>query len=233
MRYIHRSSRRMAPRNTRWTPALALLLAVIAGFTDVVGYLTLHQVFTAHMTGNTSKLGIALGTANGWAALPLAAAVALFAVGVGAGTLACDLGRRWQALLGQAILLAAFTAVAASAVRHGSVPDHTLEGFYVLLALATVALGIQTAALTHIDATTVRTSYISGILTQLAQSGARRLAGRRSENARPMLWTALCLCYLGGATLAGRGMESAGTWCLAGPVGLLVWAAAVDRREGR
>jgi uncharacterized membrane protein YoaK (UPF0700 family) len=219
----------MAPRNTHWTAALALLLAAIAGFTDVVGYLTLHQVFTAHMTGNTSKLGIALGTADAWAALPLAAAVGLFAVGVGAGTLACELGRRWHALLAQAVLLAAFTAVAAAAVRHGSVPDHTLGAFYVLLALATVALGIQTAALTHIDAATVRTSYISGILTQLAQSGARRLAGRRSDGARPALWAGLCVAYLLGATLAGRGMESAGTWCLVGPVAVLVWIAAADR----
>jgi uncharacterized membrane protein YoaK (UPF0700 family) len=219
----------MAPRNTHWMQTLALLLAAIGGFTDVVGYLTLHQVFTAHMTGNTSKLGIALGTANGWAALPLAAAVGLFAVGVGAGTLACDLGRRWHALLAQAALLAVFIGVAEPAVRHGSVPDHTLGGFYVLLALATVALGLQTAALTHIDAATVRTSYISGILTQLAQSGARRLAGRRSDGARPALWAALCIAYLAGATLAGRGMESAGPWCLAGPVGLLAGAAAVDR----
>jgi uncharacterized membrane protein YoaK (UPF0700 family) len=219
----------MTLRNTHWTGALALLLAAIAGFTDVVGYLTLHQIFTAHMTGNTSKLGIALGTAHAWAALPLAAAVALFAVGVGAGTFACDRGRRWHALLGQALLLAAFTVLAASSVRHGSVPDHTLGGFYALLALATVALGMQTAALTHIDATTVRTSYISGILTNLAQAGARRLAGRPSPHARPLLWTALCLCYLGGATLAGRGMESSGVWCLTGPAGLLVTAAAVDR----
>jgi uncharacterized membrane protein YoaK (UPF0700 family) len=209
--------------------ALALLLAAIAGFTDVVGYLTLHQVFTAHMTGNTSKLGIALGTASLWAALPLAAAVALFTLGVAAGTLACDVGRRWYALLAQAALLAAFVAVARSAVRHGAVPDHTLGGFYLLLALATIALGVQTAALTHIDAATVRTSYISGILTNLAQTGARRLAGRRSEDARPALWAALCVAYLGGATLAGRGMESAGTWCLLGPVAVLVWIAAVDR----
>jgi uncharacterized membrane protein YoaK (UPF0700 family) len=222
-------SRVITPRNTGWMAALALLLAAIAGFTDVVGYLTLHQVFTAHMTGNTSKLGIALGTANGRAAPPLGAAVALFAIGVGTGTLACDRGRRWHALLAQAVLLAAFTVVAVSAVRHGSVPDHTLEGFYVLLALATVALGVQTAALTHIDATTVRTSYISGILTDLAQTVARRLVGRRSENAQPALWAALCACYLGGAALAGRGMASAGPWCLAGPVALLVWAAAVDR----
>jgi uncharacterized membrane protein YoaK (UPF0700 family) len=219
----------MAPRNTHWTRALALLLAAIAGFTDVVGYLILHQVFTAHMTGNTSKLGIALGTADAWAALPLAAAVGLFVVGVGAGTLACDRGRRWYALLGQAVLLAAFTVLAASAVRHGSVPDHTLGGFYALLGLATVALGIQTAALTHIDATTVRTSYISGILTNLAQAGARRLAGHPSENARPLLWAALCLGYLGGATLAGRGMQSSGVWCLSGPAGLLVTVAALDR----
>jgi len=80
-----------------------------------------------------------------------------------------------------------------------------------------------------VDAATVRTSYISGILTQLAQSGARRLAGRRSDGARPALWAALCIAYLAGATLAGRGMESAGPWCLAGPVGLLAGAAAVDR----
>lgn len=53
-------------------------------------------------------------------------------------------------------------------MRHGSAPDDTLGGFYALLALATVALGVQTAAPTHIDATTVRTSDISGILTNLA-----------------------------------------------------------------
>jgi uncharacterized membrane protein YoaK (UPF0700 family) len=149
------------------------------------------------------------------------------------GLVACDLGRRWHALLAQAALLAVFIGVAEPAVRHGSVPDHTLGGFYVLLALATVALGLQTAALTHIDAATVRTSYISGILTQLAQSGARRLAGRRSDGARPALWAALCIAYLAGATLAGRGMESAGPWCLAGPVGLLAGAAAVDRWVSR
>jgi len=208
---------------------LALLLAAVAGFADVVGYLTLHQVFTAHMTGNTSKLGIALGRGDGRAALPLVSALLLFSAGVGAGTVACELGRRWQALLGEAALLAAFTAVAATAVRHGSAPDHTLMGFYLLLALAATALGVQTAALTHIDAATVRTSYISGILTNLAQSGARRLLRRTSEHASPALWAGLCACYLGGATLAVASLDAAGVWCLAGPAGLLLCAAAVDR----
>jgi uncharacterized membrane protein YoaK (UPF0700 family) len=219
----------MPQRNTRWISVLALLLAAVAGFTDVVGYLTLHQVFTAHMTGNTSKLGIALGRSDGGAALPLASAVLLFSAGVISGTVACELGRRWQALLGEAVLLTAFMAVAATAVKHGTVPGHTLMGFYLLLALATGALGVQTAALTHIGAATVRTSYISGVLTNLAQSAARRLLGRPSEDAQPALWAGLCAAYLGAATLAATSVNPAGAWCLAGPVGLLVWAAAVDR----
>jgi len=36
--------------------AIALALTLAAGFVDIVGYISLHNVFTAHMTGETVHL---------------------------------------------------------------------------------------------------------------------------------------------------------------------------------
>jgi uncharacterized membrane protein YoaK (UPF0700 family) len=221
--------------NTAWKAQLAVALAAVAGFVDVVGYLTLHHLFTAHMTGNTSKLGVALGHGDLSAALPLAVVPWLFMGGIAAGTLLVDAGRRWLALALQAALVAGFMGFASTVLRHGTVPGHTLAGFYPLAALATVALGLQTAALTEIQGATVRTSYISGVLTHLAQAAVRRLSGRGGGRGRPLrLLACVCLAYLGGATLGSYTLGRLSIWCLALPLGLLVVAAALDRlsRDG-
>ncbi len=41
--------------------ALVVLLAIVAGFSDALGYVGLGRVFTANMTGNTILLGLAIG----------------------------------------------------------------------------------------------------------------------------------------------------------------------------
>jgi len=213
-------------RNTAWKHQLALVLAAVAGFVDVVGYLTLHHLFTAHMTGNTSKLGVALGHGNLSSALPLAVVPFLFMAGIASGTVLVDAGRRWAALAVQAALVAAYMAYGSTVVRHGTVPDHTAAGFYALAALATVALGLQTAALTEVQGATIRTSYISGVLTHIAQSAVRR-AGRGDRDDRPLLLLAgVCLAYLAGATLGSYTLGRIAVWCLAIPLGVLVAVAA-------
>lgn len=219
----------MSRRNPTWNARLALLLAAVAGYADAVGYLTLHQVFTAHMTGNTTKLGIALGAGNISAAYPLGVALLCFVVGVGAGTLIADSGRRWAALLAEAALVAAFMAYGATVLRHGQASDHTTGGFYVLLVLLTLALGIQSAALTQADGATVRTSYISGVLTNVGQAGARRLYGRQPGHGRSRLLLLLCLCYLAAAAAGAFGLARIGIWCLSAPAAVLLAAAAYDR----
>jgi uncharacterized membrane protein YoaK (UPF0700 family) len=221
-------SRTMTQANSRWNGALALVLAAVAGFVDVIGFLTLHELFTAHMTGNTSRLGIALGHGDPWAALPFATAALLFMAGVAAGTVVVDAGRRWAALAAEACLVAGFMGYGAAVIRHGIAPDHSARGFYVLAALATVALGIQTAALTRVQRSTVRTSYISGVLTNLARAAVRRLTrGKRGGHAG--LLAGVSLCYLAGATAAAYGRSAVGIWCLAVPVAALAGAASVDR----
>lgn len=215
--------------NTQRVRALVVVLAALAGFIDVVCYLTLHHLFTAHMTGNTSKFGVALGRGRLWDALPLAVAPLLFVGGIVLGTLLVDAGLRRTLLVAQAALVAAFMGYGSQIVRNGSVPDHRLGGFYVLAALAITALGLQTAAFTELGGRTVRTTYVSGVLTHLAQALARRLYGRGLDTRRIVLLVAIWLAYAGGATLGSYTLGVFSLWCLAGPTAvLLVAAAAVE-----
>lgn len=75
-------------------PAAAIALAGVAGFVDAVGFLTLGGLFTAHMSGNTARLGVVLGRGDLSAAIPIVAAVALFVVGVAIGAVASELAAR-------------------------------------------------------------------------------------------------------------------------------------------
>jgi uncharacterized membrane protein YoaK (UPF0700 family) len=218
----------MSRRNVPGEKHVAVALACVAGFLDVVGYLTLAHLFTAHMTGNTSKLGVALGHGKLDAALPLAIALPLVAAGVALGTLLVDARRASTPLLVEAALVTAFMAVGGAAGRHGDTVSSPYP-FYVLETCATVALGLQTAALTDIGGTTIRTSYVSGVLTNLTQSAVRRLRGNDDRKPLALLGTIL-LAYLVGATGGAVSLRALSFWCLALPVGVLLFVAWGRRR---
>lgn len=219
----------MQVRNTRWTPGVAVLLAASAGFVDVVGYLTLHRVFTAHMTGNASKLGVALGEGHLGRAAPFIVVPFLWTSGVAAGTVLVDAFGRAVPLACQAALVCAYMGYGSTVVRGNSVPDHTLAGFWVLLALAAFALGLQSAALTEVAGSRVRTTYVSGMLTNLTQTAVRRLRGRRDDRRSLRLLATACVAYVAGATLGSFGLRELTLWCLAIPAGAILLAAAAER----
>jgi len=216
----------VADRNTRTQRWLALQLAGVAGFVDVVGYLTLHHLFTAHLTGNASKLGVALGHGKLADAGPLAAVPVLFAFGVAAGTVLADAGLAWAALAAQFCLVATFMGYGSTVIHHGFGPAETSAPFYGLAALATVALGLQTAALTRIDGATVRTSYVSGMITRLAQGVVRR-----DRSGIPLLLLAVIpVVYVAAATLGAWMLGRTGVWCLGVPLGALAVACVIAAR---
>lgn len=205
---------------------LALALAGIAGFVDAVGYLTLHHLFTAHMTGNASKLGVALAHGRLGDALPLALAPLFFVAGIAAGTVVIDLRSHRPLYALQAALVAAYMGYGRTVI-HGEVgPGHGAGAFYVLAALATVALGLQTAALTEISGTTVRTTYVSGILTNLAMTGVRRLTRRETKPYSLSLLLGIWIVYVVCATAGAYGLRELSVWCLALPVAVLLALAS-------
>ena len=235
---------------------LALALASVAGFVDAVGYITLDRLFTAHMSGNTARLGVFLGHGDFPAALPMVAAVTLFVLGIALGTVAGELAARRgvrsiaAVILGlQAVLLAAFMLYGSLALRGDGVNDHSLRGFYVLAALAIVSLSFQTCAIKQVAGKTVRTTYLTGVLTNMTQEainylfwlrdGDRReregylervlgLGSRRESLERAALLGGIWCLYLAGA-VGGSYAESLWRyWSLVFPLGVLVVAIAAD-----
>lgn len=226
------------PGLRRQKALLALVLASIAGFVDAVGFIALHRLFVAHMSGNTVKLGIDLGKGRLGDALPLAVAVGLFVLGIATGSAIRELGfrRGWRspasALIGlQGALIAGFMAYGSTVVHGASVPGHTAQGFYAMAAMAIVAMGLQTATLQHIGVQTIRTTYVSGILTSFAQAvvhwavgdGGRRLSGRRAA-----LLGGIWILYLAGGVLGAYTDGLWRLWSLGLPLGALAFVLAVD-----
>jgi uncharacterized membrane protein YoaK (UPF0700 family) len=229
----------------------AVSLAGVAGFVDAAGFLTLGGLFTAHMSGNTARLGVRLGGGQLGAALPLAVAIALFVIGVMAGAAASELlMRRGGAstvaavLTAQALLLLAFMLYGATVVgAGGDVASRSLSGFYALLALLVLSMGLQTASIQRVGGSGVRTTYVTGILTDLAHetvnycarpgspSYLRDVLGlgeRRAARGRIGLLGGIASSYLAGA-VAGAALQARWhTWAMALPLAVLLAAILRD-----
>lgn len=232
----------------------ALLLAVSAGVVDAVSFMVLHQTFTANMTGNSTELGIAAGLTNLHDLVPLLVAVCTFIGSIAAGTggieLASRRGLRSAAvpvLLAEAVLIGTFMVAGHFVLRRGSAPDHG-TGFYLLLTVAVVAMGFQTASLTKALGKTIRTTYVSGLITTFSQEivnllvplGAGRASylrdelglGTRGESLRRVgFHVGVWVSFVGGAVWGGYGVVRWSTWALALPLGAVLGAGVVDLRR--
>lgn len=151
---------------------MLVLLSSAAGCVDAVSYLGLGQVFTANMTGNTVLLGIAIGQAQGQAALRSGVALVGFIAGVTAGALIVERGREdavWPLAVTVALALECVILVAL-AVGWNLAGGET----YTLIFLAALAMGVQSVAVRRLGVSGVATTFITGTLTSLT----RRLVDR-------------------------------------------------------
>ncbi len=198
---------------------VAALLTVGSAATDIMAFTRLGNVFASVMTSNIVFLGLATARHSGSLALHAAVSFAGYAAGVLAGsrlarrparTGAADAvgsGERgsWTpwvvATLGaEAAVLIAFTIGWEVTGTH---PSGGSE--FLLIALATVAMGLQSAVVVVLDISGVGTTYLTGTLTSLLDSLAspgeqRGTAKRRQANLRRAF--ALSALVLG-ALLAG------------------------------
>jgi uncharacterized membrane protein YoaK (UPF0700 family) len=163
-------------------------------------------------------------------------AVTLFLVGIAAAAAlgewlaANEPARRLRGLLlTEGALLALLVAYGAAVIGDRTATRHSLAGFYVPAALAILAMGVQSSALSRVGDQPVRTTYISGVLTNLAQQlVVWLLHGRRPDAARTVrLLAAIALAYLVGATVGGLLQGRLALWSLCLPVAALACAAAM------
>lgn len=234
---------------------LALLLAWVAGTVDAVGYLVLASVFTANMSGNSVKAGLYLGQSQVQEVIPHLAPIPLFVVGVALGTFITEIvvRRRARAVvfitLGiESLLLLAFLFTGNTFIHGAGMTDQIWQ-FYLLLALAVLSMGLQTATLQRVGGLTVRTTYVTGMLTDAAQESVRYLfwlhdhvRGQSWQRMRRVLrvsplqasfkravWLgAIWLFYVAGAIWGGYGEQRWRLETLIIPLCILVGIAIAD-----
>ena len=150
---------------------LAVTLAWIAGYTNIVTVLTCGTV-TSHASGTTSTLGRELFSGN-WRLAGFAFfLLSTFYVGSIISGFCTETGRRkgWESIYVLPIVIEAFllaTFALCLELRGPNQPDPS--ALYWISGLASMAMGLQNATITRISSGTVRTTHVTGVLTDLGQ----------------------------------------------------------------
>lgn len=152
-------------RNPRRNQYLAALLALIAGTLNSVGFVAV-SVYTSHMTGLTASVAdhLVLGSFS-LVGVGLEA-IAAFVLGAMTCALLFNWGRRRgldgryaNVLVVEALLILAFGALADRLVWAHR--DH------VFVAVLCFTMGLQNAIITKISAAQIRTTHVTGMITDI------------------------------------------------------------------
>ena len=148
------------------------LLSFVAGSMDAIAFLTLGDVFTSAMSGNTILLGLALGQGRMSAASHSIAAFMGYVVGVAGAALPLRAPTRGieRTLVLETLFLAAFAGLWTASA--GSVHQTTIYG---LIILSAIAMGLQGAVGRSIGITGIPTIVITSTLTAIVGALAERV----------------------------------------------------------
>jgi uncharacterized membrane protein YoaK (UPF0700 family) len=187
-----RSARLQRPQTLFFVGGFAL--TVLAGAINVA-MLSQYAVPVSHMSGAVSRLGMDLGTQHYADLSIIAFIVGGFAFGcvfTGAlvGTSALASRRRYALVLACEATVLALAAVLQGGAMHASV------------ILGAVACGIQNAMASSYYGLVVRTTHVTGIITDLGFMLGASLTGRRFEGWKFLLLSVLVTGYLVGGIAA-------------------------------
>ena len=196
----HPILRMFATRPQLTRDCLVVVLTLLTGATDAVGFLRLGGVFTSVMTGNMVLLGVAAG--KGEAALAIHASVAFagYVVGTLAGAHfskhAAKEGGLWPRSFARALLLEFVIFIGFTIGWWLCGSDPIGAATYVLIVVNAVALGVQSSAVLSLGVPGLSTTYLTGTLTTVIHG-----IGRRASHGNSGRNTATLCALIGGASL--------------------------------
>jgi uncharacterized membrane protein YoaK (UPF0700 family) len=221
--------------NRTW---IAALLSFNGGFVDTVGFLGLHGLFTAHVTGNFVTLGAALafgtqGIISKLLALPEFIAVIALARMAETALIARHLPVLRILLVVKALLLLAFflLAVTLGPFADGDAPVALLTGFTGIAAMA-IQNAVQRVHFGNLPPTTLMT----GSTTQATLDAIDLLTGLRGDQATRMRFHRLLVsigCFAAGCAAAALLYVWIGFWGLALPVVIGITTAILRTEDDR
>ncbi len=214
------------------------LLACAAGCIDAVSYLTLGHVFVANMTGNTVLLGIAAVELEPAATLRAVLSLAGFVGGTALGAWMLEHARSLRRGASVARVLLLQLALMVVAVQCWRAQDETLALADFLVALLSLAMGLQTVAARRLDRFGISTTFITGSITGLVSRAVAGMHGAWLGEPPPGTRTAgagvlavLWGLYVAGAAL-GAWLTRAEPWMgLAAPLAFVAMATVLTMRD--
>jgi uncharacterized membrane protein YoaK (UPF0700 family) len=207
---------------------LVILLTLVTGSIDAIGFTRLGGVFTSVMTGNMVLLGVAAGKGDVSLALHTGIAFLGFVAGSLVGARVAGHAHKDDEIWPRPILVALILELVvlfifatwweiASAAPAGSAE-------YAMLGVNAVALGVQSAATLRFGISGLSTTYLTGTLTQLLAGVAKRkepISGRSA-----MLLVAL----IGGAGFGAAIAIDAPRFAPLLPIGVLAFVIVCSDR---
>lgn len=222
----------MPHRSRKSTTTEAYLLAGVGGSVDAIGLIALGGLFVSHMSGNSAALGELFGQGQWAQAWPRLFAVPMFLIGLFLGYLFVvekpTYARCAWILTIEAALLTLFWI----SLVFGGIQRENSLGYFLMATPPLLAMGMQNATLRQIGRSIFASTYVTGVLDQLAKFSAEYCLHRGKPEARGKLRDAFSaagvwLCYAGGAMISGAGMMFFPRIILALPIGILVVLAVI------
>ncbi|EJZ57722.1 DUF1275 domain-containing protein [Pseudomonas sp. TH49] len=171
--------------------ALVASLSVLAGMTDAIGFMASGD-FVSFMSGNTTRLAVAISDGDLGLTLRLIILVVTFVIGNALGIVIGRLGgRRTLPLL---LCIATLLCLAAAWPYDTQLP--------ALLA-AIIAMGMLNAAVEEVNGLPVGLTYVTGALSRFGRGLGRWMLGERRNGWRVQLvpWSGMFIGAILGAVL--------------------------------
>lgn len=181
--------------------AAAICLAALAGFVDALAFTSLGGFFASFMSGNSTRLGVSLGT-GGWSNALVAGGLILSFV---SGVILASVIVRAQPSRDKPMVMVAVTVLLLLAALVAALSP----GPIVLLLLA-AAMGTENGVFQRDGEVTIGVTYLTGSLVKLGQ----RLAGALMGDSDRWSWVPYLLLWLGfvAGVILGTGAHAAWGW---------------------
>lgn len=164
--------------------AVAVCLAALAGFVDALAFTSLGGFFASFMSGNTTRLGVGLGSGAGGDALVAGALVMSFVGGV----ILSSVLVRVAGMRHRSAVMAVVTALLTLAAIVGTVTPGPL-----VLVLLAAAMGTENGVFNRDGEVTIGLTYMTGSLVKVGQ----KLAGALMGDSDRWSWVPYLALWLG------------------------------------
>ncbi|MCI3205512.1 MULTISPECIES: YoaK family protein [Pandoraea] len=215
--------------------AIGMTLAFVAGYIDVVGFIALFGLFTAHVTGNFVMIGVQLVASTHVGVLAKLLALPVFVIFVAMVKLVvqgfANTNRRPLRLLliVQTLLLLGFMIIGmiAQPIISADAPLAILSGMFGVAALA-IQNAIGRLVLSDLAPTTIMTGNTTQIVIDMVELASGNCGDGTAAKARLRKMLPALAAFAVGAILGGFAYHGTGFWSVLLPIVLLVALAAAN-----